>query len=85
MTLGSNPHDFNLYVPRRQSASRFYNVIILHTHGLRTPREEKVFTTQPKMQSQSQPAAKNDTTENRGCFNQILSFESRKWSPVATF
>ena len=31
------------------------------------------------------PAAKNDTTENPGCFNQILSFESRKWSPVATF
>ena len=23
-----------------------------------------------------EPAAKNDTTENRGCFNQILSFES---------
>ena len=31
------------------------------------------------------PAAKNDTTENPGCFNQILSFESRKGSPVATF
>ena len=31
------------------------------------------------------PAAKNDTSENPGCFNQILSFESRKWSPVATF
>ena len=31
------------------------------------------------------PAAKNDTTENPGCFNQILSFESPKGSPVATF
>ena len=31
------------------------------------------------------PGAKNDTSENPGCFNQILSFESRKWSPVATF
>ena len=31
------------------------------------------------------PAAKNDTTENPACFNQILSFESRKGSPVAAF
>ena len=31
------------------------------------------------------PGAKNDTTESPGCFNQILTFESRKWSPVATF
>ena len=31
------------------------------------------------------PAAKNDTTENPGGFNQILSFESQKGSPVATF
>ena len=31
------------------------------------------------------PGAKNDTTESLGCFNQILTFESRKWSPVATF
>ena len=31
------------------------------------------------------PAAKNDTTENPGYFNEIMSFESRKWSPVATF
>ena len=31
------------------------------------------------------PGAKNDTTESPGCFNQILTFESGKWSPVATF
>ena len=31
------------------------------------------------------PGAKNDTTESPGCFNQILTFVSRKWSPVATF
>ena len=31
------------------------------------------------------PGAKNDTSESPGCFNQILTFESRKWSPVATF
>ena len=31
------------------------------------------------------PGAKNDTIESPGCFNQILTFESRKWSPVATF
>ena len=31
------------------------------------------------------PGAKNDTSENPGCFNQILSFESRKGSPAATF
>ena len=31
------------------------------------------------------PGAKNDTSENPGSFNQILSFESQKWSPVATF
>ena len=29
--------------------------------------------------------AKNDTSKSPGCFNQILTFESRKWSPVATF
>ena len=31
------------------------------------------------------PGAKNDTSQNPGSFNQILSFESRKGSPVATF
>ena len=31
------------------------------------------------------PGAKNDTSESLGCFNQILTFESRKWSPVATY
>ena len=31
------------------------------------------------------PGAKNDTSENPGSFNQILSFESQKGSPVATF
>ena len=31
------------------------------------------------------PGAKNVTTESPGCFNQILTFESQKWSPVATF
>ena len=31
------------------------------------------------------PGAKNDTSKSPGCFNQILTFESRKWSPVATF
>ena len=31
------------------------------------------------------PGAKNDTSESPGCFNQILTFESRKWSPLATF
>ena len=30
------------------------------------------------------PGAKNDTTESPGCFNQILTFESQKWSPLAT-
>ena len=31
------------------------------------------------------PGAKNDASESPGCFNQILTFESRKWSRVATF
>ena len=31
------------------------------------------------------PGAKNDTSKSPGCFNQILTFESRKWSPIATF
>ena len=31
------------------------------------------------------PAAKNATRESPGSFNQILNFESWKWSPVATF
>ena len=31
------------------------------------------------------PAAKKAMRKNPGYFNQILTFESRKWSPVATF
>ena len=31
------------------------------------------------------PGAKNDTSKSPGCFNQILTFGSRKWSLVATF
>ena len=31
------------------------------------------------------PGAKNDSSESPGCFNQILTFESQKRSPVATF
>ena len=31
------------------------------------------------------PGAKNATRESPGSFNQILNFESWKWSPVATF
>ena len=31
------------------------------------------------------PGARNDTSKSPGCFNQILTFESWKWSPIATF
>ena len=31
------------------------------------------------------PAAKKAIRKSPGYFNQILTFESRKWSPVATF
>ena len=31
------------------------------------------------------PGAKKATRKSPGYFNQILTFESRKWSPVATF
>ena len=46
--------------------------------------EEGIFIGMNYVKSKG-PGAKNDTTESPGCFNQILTFESRKWSPVATF
>ena len=68
--------------PISNNKKPMYLKVDLSLGHLNSYRQENV---QRKALLTKGPGAKNDTSKSPGCFNQILTFESRKWSPVATF
>ena len=71
---------------KRHQWNAFYKVIHYRTRA--TITRSWLLTTlkyKPRILSSKGPGAKNATRESPGSFNQILNFESWKWSPVATF